>query len=106
MAAALVRVEEYGYLLAPEVLARRLTESLHRKRKGALRIRQELKKRGLPAVAPDTETELEKGRALIDKLFPVTENLGLKEKQKAYRHLVNRGFEFDTIQKVLQEVFK
>ena len=78
---------------------------LHRRGKGLRTVNQTLKNKGLPPVARDADKELEKARALLVKKFRNQTKLDLKDRQKAYRMLASRGFDFDTINAAIKGDF-
>ncbi len=92
---------ERGWILPPEELAERVTQQLHRKKKGYLYIVRYLKVRGLPPAPADFETEIDKALELISSLFPDVAN-SFEQKQRAYRHLQRRGFEDSIIREVIR----
>ena len=96
-------LSEAGWLRAPEELSERVSNSLHRKNKGIQYINRFLAQKGLPAVDRDSEIELEKCRALLQKKFAKHDKLSYEEKKKAFRYLAYRGFDEDTIRKAVFE---
>ena len=93
-------------LLAPEeVVAERTARALGRKRKGHRFINQYLKHKGLPVVAKDDEEEERKAIELVEARLKLdfTENrkFDFETKKKIQRLLANRGFDLDTIRRVI-----
>lgn len=107
---AIEQAHEYNYIKPPEQLSQQFARSLHTKNKGYRKILLELQKKGLPKVAMDPDIELEKARLLLEKLLPNSEpaikTQELKLKQKAQRHLMNKGFDFDIIRQIISERFR
>ena len=91
-----------GWLGDPARLAEKMSEGLHKKKKGIQYINQWLYEKGLPRLKKDSEAELEKARAIIQNKFSGKLNT-LAEKQKAGRHLQSRGFDLDIVRKVIYE---
>lgn len=103
---ALEAARERKWIIPAEVLAQRVAESLHRKRKGILYINRYLQKKGLPPVARDLDLELSKGLEWLKLKFRGSgegEKLSFDEIRKAHRFLVNRGFDDETIKKATHE---
>lgn len=107
---ALEMARESRWLAPPEELAERVAMHLGRRRKGHRYIDRFLRSKGLPAVARDLDEEVEKGLALIRvKLRARLEDetaLGLEEKKKIQRLLANRGFDDETIRRVIDSLKK
>lgn len=100
---ALDFAREREWLTAPEKLAAKASEELHRRKKSHRYIQNTLKKRGLPPTPADASAELEKIRRLLRSKFVVSADLSYEEKAKAYRFLKYRGFQDALIRKVLNE---
>lgn len=98
---------ERRWLLPPDELAQSAAKSWSRSNKSAGYIREQLKRRGLPAVDIDEEEELQKMKALLEKKFRLTDSenpsLNYEERVKAYRFLKYRGFSDGLIRKVIHE---
>ena len=101
---AIERAKQSGWLTPPEEASERVTEELTRKRKGHRYINQFLEQKGLPPVAEDAEAEFAKARELLAQRLkhdfsegPLPEELV----EKAQRMLFNRGFNGETISRVL-----
>jgi regulatory protein len=92
-----------GWLKAPEELARQVAEQLHRKNKGTRYIQQFLHSRGLPRVARDVDDEVRKGRELVLNKLGCEPPFEFDIQVKIRRLLANRGFDDDTIRKVIHE---
>jgi regulatory protein len=89
------------------VLAGRMANSLHRKNKGIGYINNKLKQKGLPTVTTDRDLELEKALTLVKNKFSGFSALSYDEKRKEQarvaRFLAARGFDPDTVRKVIYE---
>lgn len=76
---------------------------LDRRKKGIRWMNQKLGQLGLPKIEADAETEVEKARALVQRRlgdrFP-----DRAERAKLQRFLMSRGFEGETIRRVLAEL--
>lgn len=94
--AALQWAKEHHWLKTPQELSEKITEQLNLKLKGIEWIHQVLESKALPILAVDPEVELEKARHLI-KNKPTT------NPDKIMRFLERRGFEEETIGKVMNE---
>lgn len=107
---ALEKADSQKYLKEPADLSVQVMRSMHRRQRGHLKIAHELQKKGLPALEPDREMELEKARQLLEKLIQkdiddIPSDERMKLKQKAFRFLQNRGFDFETIRQSVDEKF-
>ena len=102
---ALTRAKAAGWILPPEEMSVRVAEELTRKRKGHRFINQFLEQKGLPPVKEDVEAEMAKAREILEsKLNHSFDDDGLIPEAlvpKAQRLLANRGFETETIARVL-----
>ena len=94
--AVITWADEHGYLKAPEQLTETFTRSLHRKLKGHRQIEVWLAAKGLPAPEKDSELELKKAQELATKW-------NIEDKAKLARRLSYRGFDSETIRKVIYE---
>lgn len=103
---AITHCRENNWLSAPEEIAERVAVELSRKNKGHRFINQFLKSKGLPPVEKDLDAEVEKAKGIIaSKLrhdFETDGPLPFESKAKAQRLLMNRGFDVETIRKVLR----
>lgn len=97
--AVLLELKERGWLLPPEELSERAAEEMHRKLKGHLFINHFLRTKGLPAVPRDEEREWAKAQELVQ----MHGGEGLKL-SKVASLLKNRGFDTETIGKVIHEI--
>lgn len=92
---------ESGWMPPPEEIAERVAVELGRKKKGHRYINQFLKTKGLPPVAKDADAEVEKARAIVHARLRKDGPFDWNDQQKIYRLLANRGFEDDTIRRVI-----
>ncbi len=99
--AALTEMKQRGWLLPPEELAAKVTENLHSKNKGYLYIQNFLRKKGLPSTDRDPHREIDKARALIE-----TKSKDSQDRKKTVSLLKNRGFDTETISRVLNEIHR
>lgn len=100
---ALSEIKERGWLLPAEELTRKVSESLHRKNKGYHAIQFYLKKKGLPPIFKDDELELEKAQRLVEQKT-TGQSLTESHLTKVSSLLKNRGFDTETIGKVIHEI--
>ena len=97
---AIAEMKDRGWILPPRELSQKVCESLNRKNKSHLFIRHFLKKKGLPTIPKDEDMELQKARAVLTR--HLWKRDGTKKGQ-AVSLLRNRGFDTETIGKVLHE---
>ena len=95
---AIRECKENHWMSPPEELAERVALSMNRKLKSYNYIKNFLSKKGLPAVPFKSAIEKEKALALIAKLGAED-----REYEALFRLLKNRGFDKDTIKKVIHE---
>jgi len=103
---AILEAKERKWLAAPEDLAERVTNALHRKKKGRLYIQRYLKEKGLPAHPLEDEQELEKAHELLERKFGELNSKLLSnpsDRQKIYRYLAYRGFTDETIRLAMNQ---
>lgn len=98
---AIQEAQESNWLGDPQEIAERAALSLHRKRKGYLYIKRFLKEKGLPNVNRDETLEYEKAEDLLQDKFGKFSDFSYEEKQKAFRFLINRGFEDSLIKDII-----
>jgi len=96
---AIEEIKERGWLIPEHDLSEKVTQSLHRKNKGIHYIHQFLTKKGLPLTSVDHEVELEKAMQLVNSRIKDPTNLS-----KVSSLLKNRGFDTETIGKVIYEL--
>lgn len=94
---------ENRWLAEPDELSSRVTEQLNRKNKGARYIEKFLRSRGLPGTAKDPDEELRKARELIQVKLNKQPPYEFAEQVKIHRFLAYRGFDEETIRKVMHE---
>lgn len=101
--AAILKADEYGYLTDPKIISQRLAAQLGRKGKGQRYISNYLKNKGLPATQVSEEDELSTGRGLIERSLKFSPPYDLKQKQKIFRYLTNRGFRSAIVKLIINE---
>jgi regulatory protein len=84
-------------------MSEKTAEVLKRKGKGQLYIDRYLEEKGLAPVKVEASEELEKARQLVENKFSDLDNMDEKEKAKAARFLMSRGFDEETVRKVIYE---
>lgn len=101
---AIERAKESGWITPPDEMAERVALELGRKRKGHRFINQFLKQKGLPPVAENPDEEFAKARELLEARLKHDFSEGPLPRElyeKAQRILFNRGFNGETIRRVL-----
>lgn len=101
--AAIQKADEYGYLADPKVISQRLAGQLARKGKGQRYINNYLKNKGLPIAEVAEEEELQTGRGLVERNLKFSPPYDLKQKQKIFRYLSNRGFRSAIVKLIINE---
>lgn len=100
---AILYAKDNNWLGDPSDLAHRLAEMLHRRNKGIHYINNYLKEKGLPAVESDRDLELKKALALVKNKYDEDYEFSREDKARVGRQLVSRGFDSETVRKVLYE---
>lgn len=100
---AIAYAKENNWLGDPEELAVQTADMLHRKNKGIHYINNYLREKGLPAVETDREFEIEKALLLVKNKFDEDYEFSRDEKAKVGRLLTSRGFDSETVRKVIYE---
>lgn len=95
--------KDNNWLGDPQDLAHRMADMLHRKNKGIQYINNYLRDKGLPSVAADREAELEKALEIVKGKYDLEHKLTREEKAKVGRFLMSRGFDSETVRKVIYE---
>lgn len=109
---AITWARQQNWLPTEEKLKTHLAEQLSKRGKGILTINQKLKDLGLEDVKANEDSEYEKAKKLVLAKWAVSDfkDLGLKESQKLQakimRYLIARGYESDTVSKILSIEFK
>jgi regulatory protein len=105
---AIELARESRWLAPPEELSERAARALGRKRKSHRYINQFLTARGLPHVGRELDVETEKGvalvRARLRNLSSLDRQALFEARLKARRLLTNRGFDGETIRRVLDRL--
>jgi regulatory protein len=100
---AIEHAKQNKWLRDPRDLAASVAEHLARKNKGARYIQQYLSSRGLPSVAQNFEDEHRKALELVATKLRAEPPFAFEMKNKIARLLKNRGFDDETIRKVIHE---
>lgn len=100
---AIEEAREKRWLMPEGELAARAAASLARRGRSHMEINLKLKRRGLPPQAKDRDAELEKGRALVQTKFGKADNFDRDEVPRVIRFLRYRGFDHETIRRVIYE---
>lgn len=100
---AIVFAKDNNWLGDPNDLAVQMADILHRKKKGIHYINNYLREKGLPTVDVDHDLELEKALSIIKNKFEENYEFSREEKAKVGRLLAARGFDSDTVRKVIYE---
>ncbi len=103
VAAAIRKADDLKLLPDPNIFAQKLSLSLLARGKGKLYISAYLKKKGLPGAVIPLEEELERARKLVSHQLNFSAPYTLKEKQKVFRYLNNRGFASNVVKMVMNE---
>jgi regulatory protein len=104
---AIAFAKSHNWICSPEDLAEKMAHMLHRKRKGIGYINNYLEEKGLPPIPNDLDLELEKALALVKNKYSDFSALSSEEKKKEQarvaRYLASRGFDSETVRKVIYE---
>lgn len=98
---AIENARESGWMTPPDELASRVAIELGRKNKGHRFIQQFLKAKGLPQVQKDPDEEVRKGLELVEAKLKKAPPYAYEDQKKIYRWLGNRGFDMETIRRVI-----
>ena len=101
--AAIEYAKENKWLGDPADLSRRMADMLHRRHKGIVYINHYLREKGLPSVDVDRDLELEKALDLVKNKYREEQEFDRAEKARVARFLASRGFDSDTVRKVIYE---
>lgn len=101
--AALDHSEASGWILPAQALSEKVAEELHRKKKSHDYIVQYLQQKELPPVPRDADRELEKALSALGGRFSPLSNPSTVDKKQIMVFLQNRGFDEETIQRVVNE---
>ena len=83
----------------------RVAEALHLKNKGICYINSYLAEKGLPEVRVDSAREMAKAQLIIKSKFADNDEFSEADKARVARLLTSRGFDSETVGKVLYEKF-
>lgn len=101
---AIVFAKDNNWIGDPTDLAHRLADMLHRRNKGINYINNYLHEKGLPSVDADKELELEKALAIVQNKYKnIDQEFSREEKARVARFLASRGFDSETVRKVIYE---
>lgn len=100
---AIAFAKDNNWLGDPSALAYRLADMLHRRNKGIYYINNYLREKGLPAVETDRALELEKALAIVKNKYDEDYDFTREDKARVGRLLASRGFDSETVRKVLYE---
>ncbi len=100
---AIQYAKENKWLGDPADLARRMADMLHRRNKGINYINHYLRDKGLPTVDADRDLELEKALHLVKNKYSDEQEFDRSEKARVGRFLAARGFDSETVRKVIYE---
>lgn len=100
---ALDFAKDNNWLGDPVALAHRMADMLHRRNKGIYYINNYLKEKGLPSVETDRALELEKALAIVKNKYDEDHKFSREEKARVGRLLASRGFDSETVRKVIYE---
>ncbi|WP_374029622.1 regulatory protein RecX [Bdellovibrio bacteriovorus] len=95
--------KDNNWLGDPADLAHRMAEMLHRRNKGIHYINNYLREKGLPAVESDRDLELEKALSIVKNKYDEDHKFSREDKAKVGRLLASRGFDSETVRKVIYE---
>lgn len=87
----------------PTDLAFKMADVLHRKNKGIHYINNYLREKGLPSVQADRDMELEKALSIVKNKYDENYKFSREDKAKVGRLLASRGFDSETVRKVIYE---
>lgn len=100
---AIDHAKRNNWMGEPSELSRRLADTLHQRNKGIEYINNYLQEKGLPPVESDSDFELEKALGLVKNKYSEEHEFTRDEKAKVARFLASRGFDSDTVRKVVYE---
>ncbi len=95
--------ESAGWMLSPHALSEKVAEALSRKKKSHDYIVQYLVQKELPPVPYDADRELEKAVSVLGGRFSPLSKPSTLDKNQVTAFLQNRGFDEETIQRVIDE---
>lgn len=91
------------WLGEPIDLAHKMADLLHRRHKGIHYINNYLREKGLPNVDVDRELELEKALTIVKNKYDEDYDFSREDKARIGRLLASRGFDSETVRKVIYE---
>ncbi|WP_413576870.1 regulatory protein RecX [Bdellovibrio sp. HCB290] len=100
---AIAHAKKNNWLEDPTELAHRLADTLHRRHKGIEYINNYLNEKGLPSVEADSALELKKALEVITNKFTEDFKFSREDQARVGRLLTSRGFDSETVRKVIYE---
>ncbi|WP_246845284.1 regulatory protein RecX [Bdellovibrio sp. NC01] len=100
---AIAYARDNNWLGDPKTLAYRMADMLHRRNKGIIYINNYLREKGLPSVETDRDLELEKALAIVKNKYDEDFAFSREDKARVGRLLASRGFDPETVRKVIYE---
>lgn len=98
---AISEARDHNWMAPPKEIGEKYAQSLHNKNKGIHYINHQLQSKGLPTLAMDSDLELEKAQRVVENKFPDLKKLDRDDKGRVARLLSARGFDSDTIRKII-----
>ncbi|KYG69353.1 RecX family transcriptional regulator [Bdellovibrio bacteriovorus] len=95
--------KDQNWIGDPADLAQRMADMLHRRNKGIHYINNYLREKGLPSVSTDRDLELEKALSIVKTKYDEDYEFSREEKARVGRFLASRGFDSETVRKVIYE---
>ncbi|WP_413583383.1 regulatory protein RecX [Bdellovibrio sp. HCB288] len=100
---AISYAKDKNWLEEPSALAYRLADMLHLRNKGINYINGYLEEKGLPSIETDSALELKKALAIVANKFDEDFKFSHEDKARVGRLLASRGFDSETVRKVIYE---
>jgi Uncharacterized protein conserved in bacteria len=100
---AIAFARDNNWLGDPTTLAYKMADMLHRRNKGIVYINQYLRQKGLPDVDADKDLELEKALSIVKNKYDEDYKFSREDKARVGRMLASRGFDSETVRKVIYE---
>ena len=100
---AIAFARDNNWLGDPTTLAYKMADMLHRRNKGIVYINQYLRQKGLPDVDVDKDLELEKALSIVKNKYDEDYKFSREDKARVGRMLASRGFDSETVRKVIYE---
>ena len=100
---AIAFARDNNWLGDPTDLAYKMADMLHRRNKGIVYINHYLREKGLPDVDVDKDLELEKALSIVKNKYDEDYKFSREDKARVGRMLASRGFDSETVRKVIYE---